>query len=979
MAYIDGTRTSTLTMSHTQNVTERIWNPFALQPLEPDYDTHYTDFTFGGHLGFLGSLAIVSTVNAPSPGATWTWELRANLSVNNGHGSTNSGYVVLASGTETGATTYKDVSVTCAGTFTASVSTDKLWAVTETGYSSSVAPTVFPPNTAYRWYEMTTSGATAACSITANGGSISVSAAATSRRTADYTAILTANGFSSGDVRHDFAVSLVKVNTVAVHDIAHAHTFHAQSATEWSLSVLGTTDAFGIVSTASATISTSSCLDRNVAVIGRTRAWSTSYPDSLSVVVTGFDGSSRTISGTGSMSGSDTFVDYSTTTVLTDPDYGSNTLTTALDDVPASISCAITSASLTAVGEASTETRCMFRGFRFNGWSLAYATTRSIAGTGNDRLFAPWEGMSGYRYLDIQIKAQSGTGVAGTFVITDYHGNTKTWNITAATTSYQTVTIDLCSPDAWSVSALPLTDGKDNPYPRKNTASSSYAGSESVDSAYWGVTSCQRLRIATGAIDLGTTTLKQDTTNGFTNSHYVPSGLGYEHERITPAIVAEVDTTTYYYSRRFWQQKNDGRDEEESDYWWQKTVGGATGVTTYSVTPLSISDLAGQVNASDDSIVRHPGWTATNSVAYPGSGTCSVSQPPLRDCFLNGGTGISTWLYGGGILATPNATSGTDFAYGFEIGTGTITAQTLFDSINGDFIPDLYDPFDVNGGTDSALYLPFGTILRGPAHGIVFNTSGDPATSGTVTLQLSSDSSSRGTDSSFDALGNYQTGTPFGLGKANHSIVIGASSVGVNPMYSAKRQRAVFREETLAGNCTAADVSPAQQATYGVITASGGVKLYHSRAHNGTNWDEVTTPITNAECLSLAYQKHSGSMSLIIIVDTTSGEVKRYTTDDEGNTVSVATTIGTGAHGTVCVSPNGMEYIFFRTSSSNIQRVKRDPMGNVITSASNVVTGNVSDDEIACYWRLGVVYLIYTHTTNGITIVSSSDDGETFS
>ena len=679
------------------------------------------------------------------------------------------------------------------------------------------------------------------------------------------------------------------------------------------------------------------------------------------------------------MSGSDTFVDYSTTTVLVDPDNGSNTLTTSLDDVPASISCAITSASLTAVGEASSETRCMFRGFRFNGWSLAYATTRSIAGTGNDRLFAPWEGMSGYRYLDIQIKAQSGTNVAGTFEITDFHGNTKTWNITAATTSYAVVTIDLCSPDSWSVSALPLTDGKDNPYPRKNTASASYAGSESVDSAYWGVTSCQRLRIATGAIDLGTTTLKQDTTNGFTNSHYVPSGLGYEHERITPAIVAEADTTTYYYSRRFWQQKNDGRDEEESDYWWQKTVGGATGVTSYSVTALSILDLAGQVNASDDSIVRHPGWTATNSVAYPGSGTCSVSQPPLRDCFLNGGTGISTWLYGGGILATPNATSGTDFAYGFEIAAGSVTAQTLFDSINGDFIPDLYDPFDVNGGTDSALYLPFGAILRGPAHGIVFKNNGDPATSGTVTLQLSSDSSSRGTDSTFDTLGNYQTGSPFGLGKANHSIVIGASSVGVNPMYSAKRQRAVFREETLAGNCTAADVSPAQQATYGVITASGGVKLYHSRAHNGTNWYEVTTPITNAECLSLAYQKHSGSMSLIIIVDTISGEVKRYTTDDEGNTVSVATTIGTGAHGTVCVSPNGMEYIFFRTSSSNIQRVKRDPMGNVITAASNVVTGNVSDDEIACYWRLGVVYLIYTHTANGITIVSSSDDAETFS
>jgi len=160
-------------MSHTQNVTERLWNTFALQPMQPDYDTHYTDFTFGGHLGFLGSLAIATSVNCPAPLATWTWELRANLAVNNGHGSTNTGFVILASGTAAGTTPYVDVSVTCAGTFTASVSTDKLWDVTETAYSSSVAPTVFPPQTAYRWYEMTTSGATAACSLTANGGSVS--------------------------------------------------------------------------------------------------------------------------------------------------------------------------------------------------------------------------------------------------------------------------------------------------------------------------------------------------------------------------------------------------------------------------------------------------------------------------------------------------------------------------------------------------------------------------------------------------------------------------------------------------------------------------------------------------------------------------------------------------------------------------------------------------------------------------------------
>jgi len=977
MAYLDGTRSATaqcdLSLSYNILVYPNDLFPFVAAKLG------YVDGSIGGPGSHTGAYSTwtwswTSTPHAPN----WQWFIYLTMTSNDGYGHSTTVVKTVASGTESFATEWVDVAATLTGSWSCTVGTDKLWNIAETSYSISSAPTVFPPSTSYEWYELSRYGSTPSCTLTIGGTACTATGAYASGARHRMLYIFGASfaGVCQDEATASASITNYLVNGVTPYAASHTHSYLGQSTTNWSVSMTAATlDNITVDLTSYARIAATCALN------GRIRAWSTSYPDSLTCRITGFDYETtgyRDVSGTGSISSSDTFYQYSSVSDIV-KNSSSDSKTTALDSVPISISCAITSASLTAVGEASTETRCMFRGFRFNGWSLAYNTTRSIAGTTNDRLFAPYEGMSGYRYLDIQIKAQSGTGVAGTFVLTDFHGNTKTWNITAATTSYQTVTIDLCSPDAWSVSALPLTDGKDNPYPRKNTASSSYAGSESVDSAYWGVTSCQRLRIATGAIDLGTTTLKQDTTNGFTNSHYVPSGLGYEHERITPAIVAEVDTTTYYYSRRFWQQKNDGRDEEESDYWWQKTIGGATGVTTYSVTPLSISDLAGQVNASDDSIVRHPGWTATNSVAYPGSGTCSVSQPPLRDCFLNGGTGISTWLYGGGILATPNATSGTDFAYGFEIGTGTNTAQTLFDSINGDFIPDLYDPFDVNGGTDSALYLPFGAILRGPAHGIVFDTSGDPATSGTVTLQLSSDSSSRGTDSTFDALGNYQTGSPYGLGKANHSILIGANSVGVNPMYSAKRQRAVFREETLAGNCTAADVSPAQQATYGVITASGGVKLYHSRAHNGTNWDEVTTPITNAECLSLAYQKHSGAMSLIIIVDTTSGEVKRYTTDDEGNTVSVATTIGTGAHGTVCVSPNGMEYIFFRTSSSNIQRVKRDPMGNVITAASNVVTGNVSDDEIACYWRLGVVYLIYTHTTNGITIVSSSDDGETFS
>jgi len=975
MAYIDGTRTSTLTMSHTQNVTERIWNPFAVQPLEPDYDTHSTDFTFGGHLGFLGSLAIATNVVAPSPGSAWTWELRANLAVNNGHGSTNSGYVVLASGSETGGTTYRDVSVTCAGTFSASVSTDKLWTITEAGFSSSTAPTAFPSLTSYTWNELTTSGATAACSITANGGSVAVSAAATSRRTPDYTAILSANGFSSGDVRHDFAVSLVKVNGVAVHDITHAHTFHAQSATEFSLSVLGTTDGFGIVSTASATISTSSCLDRAVSIVGRIRAWEGAYPDNLNVIVTGYDGGTRTVTSSGgSYGGQDTFVDYSTTTVLTDPTYGSNSLTTSLNDVPAWISAALSSSGLTTNGDSSTDTRVLFRGFRFNGWSIAETNNRSIPGTGNDRTYTPYQGTSGYRYLAIQIKAQSGTNQSGYIELTDYHGNTKRWQVVAPTTSYSTVTLDLCSPDIWSLGALPATDDKDNPYPRKNTASSSFAGSESVDTAYWGITSCQRLRVSSGSIDIGTTTLTYTNTD----STYVPDTFTAQFERITPAIVSEADTTTFFYGRRFWQQDRDGRTEEESDVWWQKTVGGATGVTTYSVDPVTISELCDQINASDVSIVRHPGWTATNSVAYPAGATCSASQPPLRDCFLNGVTGYSTWLRGGGILATPHATTGTDFAYGHQLAAGTIVAQTLFDRINGNFPPDLPDPFDINGGTEAGLYLAGGSLLRGIAHGALLNNAGDPLTSGTVNLLLTSTSANRGTDSTIDAEGRYYTSSPWGLGESNHTVSYSTSTIGLLPLHTSHRFRSWFREQELAGVCVSAAVAPNQRFCYAVIE-SGAVALHFADGPNATNFVMVTTSITDASCVHIAYDPTSAKSRLYIVVEASGDDIKEYYTEDEGVTVSMAVTVtGSGNDASVAINPMGKRIVLYH-HSNDLYRVIYDPQGNVITAASVIVTGGVQNGKTAIAWRLGTWYAYYRDGGSSLIQISSIDDGETWS
>ena len=976
MPYIDGTRTATLAMDHTQDRAVTLINPIGIA-IPPTWEDQYLDkgtpFTFSGHLGFSGQIAF-SDYTYGINSTTWGWELRAIVTVVNGHGATQTTTVTVGTGTSTAY--FANATATYAGSFSASVGVDKLWDIAEAAFSSSSAPTQFPSQTSYTWYERSTVGSTATCSLSVGGTTVTATnTVSATRQTANYKASLSASGFCTGPQTHNFGVTNIKVNGTTVPDITHAQTKGLQSATEWSLSLEGDEDALGIYRTGSGTISTTICLARSVGIVGRIRAWEGAYPDNLDVVVTGYDGGTRTVSSSGgSWSGTDSLNDYSATTTLTDMTAGSGTLTTTLNDVPAWISAQLSGSGLTTNGDSSTDNRVLFRGFRFNGWSIAETNNRSIGLTGNDRLYAPYEGMSGYRYLAIQIKAQSGTNQSGYIELTDYHGNTKRWQVVAPTTSYSTVTLDLCSPDIWSLGALPATDDKDNPYPRKNTASSSYAGSESVDSAYWGVTSCQRLRVSSGSIDIGTTTLTYTNTD----STYVPDTFTAQFERITPAIVAEAETTTYYYGRRFWQQDRDGRTEEESDVWWQMTVGGATGVTSYSVDPVTISELAGQINISDNSIVRHPGWTATNSVAYPAGATCSASQPPLSDCFLNGVTGYSTWLYGGGILATPHATTGTEFAFGHQKPQGTITAQTLFDRINGNFPPDLFDPFDINGGTDSALYLAGGSLLRGIAHGALLDNAGDPLTTGTVDLELASTSANRGTDSTIDAEGRYYTSAPWGLGESNHNVVYSTAVVGLLPLHTSHRFRAWFREQELAGVCVSADVAPNQRMCYAVIE-SGAVALHFADGPNGTNWVMTTTSITDASCVHIAFDPTSAVGRLYIVVDASGNDVKSYYTDDEGVTVSVAVTVtGSGDDASVAINPMGKRIVLYHHSNA-LYRVIYDPQGNVITAASTIVASGVNQGKTAIAWRLGTWYAYYRDGGNSLMQISSIDDGETWS
>jgi hypothetical protein len=969
MPYLDVSRTATsaadISIDWTWTVYPTNLIPFILQ-------VGKVDGSVNGHMGWSGTWSM-SMTNTPRarPGNPWSYQILLSVSVSNGNGQTASNTIVVASGTPT--VDYLDISGTITGSWSASVNTNILWNISEAAYSISSAPTQFPPYTTYEVYEQAKPSATCTATLTLAGTSTTatgtVGAGGGATATHDFTAGLQQTCEDTGTA--SASITNIRVNGVAPYQATHSHSYDRQTAGNWSTS--GTSYA---TEQTTVNLTSSARLAAPVSLTSRVRAWEGAYPDSLTMRVTGFDYETlgyRDITGTGSISGSDTLYKYSfASTIVTSS--GSSNLTTALNGVPPYINAELTAASLTTNGDSSTDNRVLFRGWRFNGWSISETNNRSISGTGNDRTYTPYEGMSGYRYLQIQIKAQTGTNQAGYIELTDYKANTKRWQVVAPTTSYSTVTLDLCSPDIWSFGALPAAEDKDNPYPRKNLTNAAYAGNESFDTAYWGITSCRRLRVSSGSIDIGTTTLVYTNTD----STYCPDSFTAQFERITPAVVSESETTTYFYGRRFWQQDRDGRTEEESDVYWQMTVGGVTGVTTYSLQPVTISGLVSEINTSDVGIVRHPGWTATNSVAYPAGATCTVSQPPLRDCFLNGVTGYSTWLRGGGILATPHATTGTDFAYGHQLAQGTIVAQTLFDRINGNFPPDLPDPFDVNGGTEAGLYLAGGSLLRGIAHGALLDNAGDPLTAGTVDLLLTTTSANRGTDNTIDGEGRYFTSAPWGLGESNHTVTYSTSTIGLLPLHTSHRFRSWFREQELAGVCVSAAVAPNQRFCYAVIE-SGAVALHFADGPNATNWVMQTTSITDASCVHIAYDPTSAVGRLYIVVDASGNDVKSYYTDDEGVTVSVAVTVtGSGDDASVAINPMGKRIVVYH-HNNDLYRVIYDPQGNVITAASIIVTGGVKQGKTAIAWRLGTWFAYYRDGGSSLIQISSIDDGETWS
>ncbi len=1034
MPYLDTTRTSTLTMDYSFGVAIHLYRPGYLVPPEDEFTNKVHTLTMSGHLGFSATITInvvpvPNDTDPPFPGGfnpsnPWNWKAYATINCNNGHGVNTSVNVDLYTATGVPvATNFIDFASTISGSLSCSVGTDVLWDVTVTGQTEPPAITTvtWPPSTSYRWYERSTVGSTATTTLTVNstyggGGSGSHSATGTVssiRPTAAYNATISSSSSISSPTSTSTSISVsnVLINAKTPKTYTHNHSYLSQTANMFSMTLQ---TIAGSVYSANGTIATTTRLTRNVSVRGNYRSWKTAYTDVLNLNVYGFDyevfpGYRALTSSGGVVGGTDTIDHYSTTTTLnqsgTITPGANNTLTTSLNQVPPSIYALTNATDLTNNGELATEDRFLFRGWRFNGMSTTHDSTKSVPITGLNTTFADNYNMSAYRYLQYSITSSG--AFTGTLTITSQPGaRTKVWNVTFGGSGTVVSRLDLCAPPT----EVSSTDSQDTPLPRINpdmATNSTYIGTAQQDGPYWGITRVSSIVLAVTSGVVPTLNSMTLTRVGVTTTqNFVYPSRNYSVERITKSVVSESGTTTTFYARRFWQQDSTHRTEEESDVHWQVTVGGATGVTTTTILGRTIKNLVDDINATDalssygGNVVRHNGWTATRSVAEPGGGACAVSQPPLRDCYLNGDTGYATWVYGGGILCTPTVApgTGTTFSYGFDIAPGSHTAQTLFDSINGDFIPDIDDPFDVStSAAFEGLVLVGGNIFRGPAHGIVLTsgTFANPVVGATVDLLRTSTGALRGTALTATE-GEFETSTPFAQNTVVNFARYGTLNI-TGTYYSGKRNRNAFRLTIATGHSLSAhNHDNSLMHLYSESsTATGGRLAFFISPDSGATWNVVDTGISalstaggGGHSTRLPFNADSRKIWLTYVPVSrpqVPSLVTRYT-ENEGNTWSSVVVLANPAYRpTTCVGVNGFEYIFYYTSNSttsalSVNSITRDMDGNIIQAAHTVVTTDAAFDTLAAYVRDTDIFLFYRkYTTNAVVVVKSTDMGNSYS
>lgn len=931
------------------------------------------NITLGGHFGCQATIQTqfftTGSAQIPPPGINWTWQIRANVTVDNGHGVTNSATFVLLSGTELNPNdpayvpfTVEGIAVS--GTFSFSCDSEIMYDITE---SQPGPDYLHPPYTVLNQYERSLVGGTATCSVTLNGQTVTATGTIVTSQTTNYNFDANVEAFSQGASggQEQVIISAPLINLIAIPNynyiFARDSNQFVEAATTIKAVTTGTDDIFGGAIFTSAEIDASLTLERNIKNRGWINAYNNSYPNSLNVSILGFDGSSRTVSTTGDFDESEQFKKYNfnSTLILV------NTLTDTVtyDDIPAgNFKNTISSASLIANGDYQYATRLPFRGWSYDGVSLYHSKTLPLSGTGNTYSFnSPNRvNFSSYRFLRANAQSNSAGTESATLWISS--GDAGTYvsqvplSISPGANNYD---IDLCY--AYNLHSSPTDDisVQDDPYPRANPNSSyDWASQRLQNDSLYGIGQVGSVFL-TGNVTLNTLSLYRDDNVAKCDfvAPYSRAGLGWTN------VYTSTPTDTVQ-GRRFWHTDVQGRNDEQPDI--LRYVG--SGISNAPVTIAGFADTVTNLVGYQGGRV-HLGWTCSSS-------TPNDASSNLRDGYLNE-DGYMSWLMGFGMeYVAGNQKFGFDRDLSQETNDYDIFAQTIFDEINCDFIPDYPDPFGLETPGQTELLLYSFSCLRGAAHGLVqLQQLGQTVYVQDLALN------NRGS-SITDVVGRYQTQTPGTRAENVHEVWSG-TSYALTTAITAKRNRVAFffPEAPSTSVIKSADLSNIYQHLIAYVN-NNIVTLITSDKYNFNNFIYLATNITNANNVACAWSKTTNQNNIFLLVENLSNDIIIYNCNDLSTGVcTMSLTLGTGVTPAIAINSHGNKAIFFRTSASggSINRVLLDNQDNIITSSSAVVTGGVTADGLAAYWFDDVCYLIYNDSTGGITVKSSQDYATSFS
>ena len=973
--YKDLDRTSTQSCIIAYDVKAKLTDQsFAIPPGYYEFE-RYADFTIGGHFGCSASITtqLVTTGSAPVPspfGLPWNWSINAVVVVDNGHGVSTTQTIVLLSGTNYGPfdplyTPFVVEDIAVAGTFNFTVGSEILYDITE---SQPGGTYLHPPYTVLNQYERSLVGSTATCTVVLNGQTVTATGAVSSAQTTDYNFDADILAWSRGSLagKEIAILSAATLNSIAIPNNGYLFSRNADQFVEATSTIkavtLGADDAFGDPLSTSAELTSSNTLERNIKNKGWVNAYNNTYPNELDVDLLNFDGGTRTVSFTGSYDETETFKKYSYVSSLVLVNTLTDTVT--FDDIPAgNFKNTITSASLIANGDYQFNTRVPFRGWSFAGASLYHTKELTLSGSGNTYSFnSPNRvNFSGYRYL--RVNAQSATASPESAYLWISYGNSGTYVMSAPMTipvvaSNQNK--DLCF--AYDLHVSPTDDivTQDNPYPRANPNSSyDWASQKLINKDLYGIGQVGEVRLD-GSVTVNSFKLYRDDNTAKADfiAPISNSGLGY-----TTVFTGTASTT--YNGRRYWSQDVQGRNDEEYDI--LQLIDGAS--TTY--VPQTIAGFVDNItNLTGYQGGRvHLGWTANSS-------TPNDSSTNLRDGYLNE-DGYMSWLMGFGMeYVAGNQKFGFDRDLSQETNDYDIFAQTIFDEINCDFIPDYPDPFGLETPGQTELLLFGFNCQRGPVHGLVqLQQLGQ-----TVYVQ-DAGLVNRGSSVS-DVNGRYQTTLPFMQAQNVNDVFCGIATTTTTAI-TAKRNRIAFYFPNAPTTSTikSADISGHYQHLIGTVN-SNIVNLILTSTPDFSVFDYLATNISSASNVAVRWKTKTNQNQIVLSVEMQSGNVERYITNDliTGD-CTMSTVLGVGITPALAINNHGYELHFFRTTDSggSIKRVAIDNAGNVVQAASIVITGNVTTEGLAAYWYDDIPYLVYNDATNGITVVNSQDYGVSFS